>query len=507
MNMEKSFFPVFESADNKLKNEINTKLTDLLKKGALLDDIAELLDAQEFLEHIETGKRQSAVTHFDVDGFIKKRISENRKFSLPEEYTKIDETILPPSRMEMKSGNGTGFKEMGIIPRSTMLMETLTEMGLKYSVIEGKNDSKMVRKLSYLIFAIPSMQKLVLVNDEEGNATFIIHKTQQEEWQDYIKKTKAELSEMSCDLVSSFNYPDKNKEGHEEKWKEKIKSLLINGAEQIKSAESTEAPEGWSIAYNLAVRLNGNQGTVKSFAEEYRLEHPEWFNMYKNQRGSMSEHYSPELVKIITDRYNGFKSVPDGWLNIEILMKEIGVSKKTLRNHVEVYRQEHPGWFELHEDISGKREIYFHPDLVKLIRGKFKDNTPPPNGWLSAAPIMELVKSDLRTVKKYLENHKTDHPEWFKNCRDIKGEIREYYSPELVEIIKNDYEPAPNGWVVMASLAKSLKKDHGMMKDFVRPYKISNPEWFKNYRDRGGPKREFLSPELVEMVRKNFQRD
>ena len=506
--MEKSFFPVFESADNKLKSEINTKLSELLKQGVLLDDIVELLDAQEFLEHIETGKRHSDVAHFDVDGFIKKRTSENRKFSMPEEYIKIEETILPSSETEMKSGSGKGFKEMGIIPRSTMLMETLTEMGLKYSVIEGKNDPQMVRKLSYLIFNIPAMQKLVLVNDEEGNATFIIHKAEQEEWHEYMKMTKSELSEMPYDIVSSFNYPNKEKEGHEERWKEKIKNLLINGPQQlIGSDEIKEALEGWSIAHGLDEKLGISQSTLKKYAESYKLEHPEWFMMRRNKRGSMSEHYSPELVKLITDKYERFRSIPEGWLNIEILMKEIGIAKPTLRKHVKIYRQKHPNWFEMHEDKSGKREIYYHPDLIKLIQDKFKDNILPQKDWLSLTPIMELFKSDFVTVKKYLESHRADNPDWFKNCRDTKGEIREYYSPELVEIMKKDHMPAPTDWVFMASLSKSLKIDHRKIKDIMENYRTSNPGWFKNYRCSNGMMAEHFSPELVEIIKTKFQKN
>ena len=649
MNMEGPSFPVFESADAKLKNEINAKLSELLKKGTPLADIVELLDAQEFLEYIEPGKKQSPVAHFDVDGFIKKRTSENRKFSLPEEYIKIDETILPPSEMEIRSGDGTGFKEAGIIPRSTMLMETLTEMGLKYSVIEGQNDPKMVRKLSYLIFAIPSMQKLVLVNDEEANATFIIHKAQPEEWKNYIKKTKDELYAMSRDLISSIIYPNKNKEKHQERWKDKIKKLLINGAlesdiidsaiigntESIpedwlsllavskkigvdpmtakryaeehrticpdhfkqyitkkgltkiyyspklveilfneygkiesaprgwQTAESLHEiinngiqtikkfvenyraehpiwfrlyknsigrrmeyyhpelvdviieefekiksiPDGWSLAYDLAKKIDVAQGTISKHAKEYRLEHSEWFKIFRSQKGSKREYFSPELVKIISDKHKQFKSVPENWTTVRALTKELNISITAIRRYAEKYRSEHPEWFKFYENHLGLREMYYHPDLIKLIHNNFEDDETLPDGWISLTPMMKILKGDFRTVKRYLENYKADHPEWFKNYKDIGGRMREYYSPELVETMKKDYALKPTDWIVMASLTKNFKRDRKTIRDIMRPYRISNSDWFRNYRGSNGMITEHYSPELIEIIKNELCKD
>ena len=84
--------PSFESEDNKLKKQINEQLESLLKSGAKLTAIVDLLDARDFFNYERRG-RSEPVAYFDVEGFVKKRISENRKVSLPTKYKKIDKVI------------------------------------------------------------------------------------------------------------------------------------------------------------------------------------------------------------------------------------------------------------------------------------------------------------------------------------------------------------------------------------------------------------------------------
>ncbi len=508
--MEKSSFPVFESADNKLKNEINTKLSKLLKQGVLLDDIVELLDAQEFLEHIETGKRHSDVAHFDVDSFIKKRTSENRKFSLPEEYIKIDETILPPSELEPKTGTGNGrFKETGIIPRSTMLMETLTEMGLKYSVIEGKNDSRMVRKLSYLIFIISSMQKLILVNDEENNATFVIHKAQPEEWKDYMKMTKSELSEMPDDLVSSFIYTNKEKEGHEKRWKDKIKNFLINGTQYPDASSGIEkAPDGWMTAFSLSRKLDVVVGTMQNESKQYRQVNPEWFKIYKNVQGKEVEHYSPELIKIILKKYEENIPAPEGWVTAHSLSKKLGVDPITLKNYSDKYRLSNPNYFKNYISSSGSIREHYAPQLVDILFYEYGKIESAPRGWLTAGGLSKITDLGSDTINKFAKNYRIEHPEWIKTYKNNMGQRIEHFHPELLSSIKEEYEKiktAPEGWLTAFALAGKLGTTHYTIVNYAEQYKIKHPEWFKNYRDDINNIREHYSPELIKAINNEYK--
>lgn len=46
----------------------------------------------------------------------------------------------------------------------------------------------------------------------------------------------------------------------------------------------------------------------------------------------MSENYSPELAEIIANKL----LVPEDWVTIQTLIKDIGISKATLRKYIEV---------------------------------------------------------------------------------------------------------------------------------------------------------------------------
>ncbi|HUC95340.1 MAG TPA: SNF2-related protein, partial [Candidatus Saccharimonadia bacterium] len=61
-------------------------------------------------------------------------------------------------------------------------------------------------------------------------------------------------------------------------------------------------PEGWSTASAIATQVSGDHRRLKALAESYRQEHPEWFGVYPEARVKrLTEHYHPELVRIITE--------------------------------------------------------------------------------------------------------------------------------------------------------------------------------------------------------------
>lgn len=503
-------FPTYESPEVKLKKDINDQLSSLLKKGTRLADIVDILDAQEFLENIEAKKGQPPVAHFDVDKFIEKRTSEKRKIALPEEYIKLDEVILPPSEMEMKTGSGNGFKEAGIIPRSTMLMETLAELGLKYSIIEGKNDPKMVRKLSYLVFNVPSIGKLVLVNDEEGNATFIIHKAEEEEWKDYMKKTKEELSKMPYNLVSSINYPDKNKEGHEERWKGKISDLILRGPLLPKEAEEyLLAPEGWMTMHAIGLSLGIGDKLVKGIVDKFREDRPEWFVDYRTKPGNVREHFGPELIEILKAKAKKLESIqeaPEGWLTRTAMSHKFDFHSYSIQKEIEKHQKDHPEWikeFKVRGKISIVKE-HLHPMLVDLIKEELSKELPPKD-WMSAKELAGQVGVSDPTLKKYIDQEKVSHPEWAKTFKNLFRQDVEYYHPELVKLIKDKLgavDQAPESWTTINKLAQQLGIAFYTLKNNLEAYRRAHPDWFKMYRNQAGQSVEHLHPNFVEIIKK-----
>ena len=184
-----------EALKMQYKTETNQKLENLLKQSIGIEEIAKLLNAEEFLSVDSDGLKEPVIS-FDAKAFIDREIRSGTFLKLPDAIQKIDSTILPPDESEVVvTGNGSGFEKKEIIPRSFYLIEVLTNLKQKYSIIEGVNTGNMMREQSYKIFLLPDLQKLVLVNDEEGNATFIIHDVEDtaSEWVDYSSLTKEEI--------------------------------------------------------------------------------------------------------------------------------------------------------------------------------------------------------------------------------------------------------------------------------------------------------------------------
>jgi hypothetical protein len=504
-------FPTFESAENKLKKDINDQLVSLLQKGTRLADIVEILDAKEFLEQIENKKGQPPVDHFNVDKFIEKRSREKRRVALPEEYIKLDETILPSSEMEMRIGTGNGFKEAGIIPRSTMLMEILAELGLKYSVIEGKNDPRMVRKLSYLIFDLPSARKIVLVNNEEGNATFVVHKVQAGEWQDYAKKTKEELYELPYFLVSSIRYPDKSREGHENRWKNEIKELLIKGPKHSKLSTDSEListpPEGWKLTKYLAAECQTDESTLKKHFEKYRKNHPDWFKIFKHPvQGTRFEYLSPQLCETMIEKFHNL--APTGWITLRALAIEVGITPKTVQNFMEKYRVTNPDWFKKYRHEKKLDQECLHPDLAEKIRSHYEKikEKKPKEGWMTVRGLAESGRISISdtTLRPIVEKYKAEHPEWFKIFRNEMGNERMYLSPKLIGELIDKYE-IPEGWVLPADLSKSFGVSYHAIYNHIEKYRTTHPEWFKTYKDSRENEHEYFSPELIKILADEYK--
>lgn len=103
--------------------------------------------------------------------------------------------IIPPSTLPGVKGNGQAeFKQNGIQPRlKTILFMLANEFGLDLNdprevklPLKGKNDPDAMRQESYALLEIPALNRVILVCDEVGNATYVL---------DSAELQKAEISQ------------------------------------------------------------------------------------------------------------------------------------------------------------------------------------------------------------------------------------------------------------------------------------------------------------------------
>ena len=358
--------------------EIHKKISNFIfSNSENLKTIAQMLGASAYLKVTEVGKGQSPVTSLDLSGFIKdlKNNRELHNLKLPDQIERTGKTILPPDEGEITRGSGAGIESKKIIPRTRYLMEVLADLGLDYHCENGINLPNMMRSLSYIAFTIPEIQTLVLINDEEGNATFIIYnidETEQNNHDYFIGLTKNQLKELGEEKVAAIKFDRSLDE-----WKKEIKNFLTSkpeqkiGRKQSARKEITrtreKAPEGWMNARGLSEIFKRSWLTIKRIINTYRQSNPEWFGMYDEAAGKNVEHYSPKLIEVIKKELEGRKKAPEGWMNIYGLSKILGRNEFTIKKIINTYRQSNPEWFGMYDGADRQNTEHHSPELIKLI--------------------------------------------------------------------------------------------------------------------------------------------
>jgi len=137
------------------RQELEKKIFQLLsnRPGLRLQELVEILDAEEFLVHVKGGLQFKFKEYSNL--LLEKEEKTGVKNILPTDVIEVDKVIIPSRGGEILAGSGEGLEEKKIIPRTRYLMEVLSELGLEYKVETGKLDENMFRSRGYQIFVIP----------------------------------------------------------------------------------------------------------------------------------------------------------------------------------------------------------------------------------------------------------------------------------------------------------------------------------------------------------------
>lgn len=132
---------------------------------------------------------------------------------------------------------------------------------------------------------------------------------------------------------------------------------------------------------------------------------------------------------------------------------------------------------------------------------------PAPEGWITNNNLAELLKKHPNTIKKMVEIFRIRHPEWFRILINNYGIKREYLHPDLINIIKEEVskqEVAPEGWITRHELATLLKVSYNLIEKRAALYRNEHPEWFKEYLASNQNLAEYISPDLVEIIKEKI---
>ena len=140
-------------------------------------------------------------------------------------------------------------------------------------------------------------------------------------------------------------------------------TAIISSMETVTLKRPTK---DWITTQGLASRVRVSAGRIEAIAEKYREKHPGWIIKYRS-RGELHDHYSPDLVTIITEEVGKYNLTDNNWSTVSNLSKQLRRTIGTIRSVAAQYRASHPEWFEEYHTQSGVREHYA-PQLVEEIK-------------------------------------------------------------------------------------------------------------------------------------------
>jgi hypothetical protein len=439
-----------------------------------------------------------------------------------------NDVFVPPTADSkyIIEGNGEGMEEKKLIPRLVTLVYILQNDLQLYlsndqegiSIVRGETSEDMVRKQPYFRVTIPSLDRTVYICDEEGNASFIfstgkiLEKVSSIENIDRTDKaTYKEIIEENPKLGIVVRYGPL--------WREQMVSALTNEFGKEKKPEKSiiksdfEAPrvilpqkEGWETATSLMLseKVKLSVPLIKQYADTFRQEHPEWFEIQMSRNNKPTERYHPDLIKEIEKHFN--ESEPQhGWKHSRDLVPVLDLHQKTVINSAEAYRKEYPEWFETKRNPIGRLSEYYHPDLIKKLQEQFSKISDAKEGWQTANGIAPEVDTTHKTIKRFVEQYRAEHPEWFEQQR-AEMTFAEHYHPELVKLIIEHFNKHPlrkEGWKSSSTLIKELKRSQPVIKEYAETFRAEHPEWFE--MQKNGPKiSEHYHPDLVAKITEYF---
>lgn len=277
-------------------------------------------------------------------------------------------------------------------------------------------------------------------------------------------------------------------------------------------ANRVEAPNGWMTNGALATEEKVSFSVVARIAKSYREDHPDWFRVFLDKKRENSEHYHPDLVALIKAELQKFEYPPEGWMVSMEVGKLLKVNYAAIQRRASAYRESHPEWFKQFREKSKMVMLeYYHPDLIAQIKKDLEIKAESaPSGWATIGGMATQTGAHWNTIGLLADGYKKLHPEWFKEYFDpASNKTTLFLSPDLVLIIKAEMSrrkesTAPDGWMSRSGLSKLLHVTHDTVHQLVESQRDQHPEWLQDYFDEAGKLVEFLSPELIEFVKKSI---
>lgn len=276
-------------------------------------------------------------------------------------------------------------------------------------------------------------------------------------------------------------------------------------AEDLNETEAYAPPGGWLALNAIAKQFDFAPQTLQKWIDSIVLEHPEWAEDHEFNQG-MITHYSPELIEQLKLRVAELELPPEGWLTVTALVREFGVTSRTIQRRIDQYLPEHPEWMK-ECWVQGEIRPCYSPELIELLKADLTEKENAPEGWLTLNALRGFLKSSRETLLDIIDSYLPGHPEWAKKYKTAQGTTRIHYSPKLIERIRVDMadaEAAPEGWLTLRGLAQLVGVASETVKGRLQQHISVHPEWSQLYKNTQGKALTHYAPALVDQLKIDF---
>lgn len=187
------------------------------------------------------------------------------------------------------------------------------------------------------------------------------------------------------------------------------------------------------------------------------------------------------------------------WLPCNRLAIDLGYSFTPIKKRAEVYREQHPEWFETMRNDKNMLVEHLHPDLIDLITQELSGLDDPEAGEIAIKDLAAELGVSHHTIEKYVKTQ----PDQTRIRRGTKNHPTNHVTSELADMIRGEVlsiKTAEEGWLTQSATARIAGKAEPTVKKLADSFRAEHPEWFELRRHKDGNLHEHLHPDLVELV-------
>lgn len=422
-----------EAIDNPLTLENTDTYVDYALGAVikLVDDVVAEYDAQPGAEWQQLGEsngkehEDAALKHFgleDVEGILRNLEDKASQFAVIGQViaqaNEASDVFVPPDSTPVlqATGSGTGMEKKDRQPKlENLLFVLMNDFGIDpddpeaVSIVRGSVNTNMMREEPYYQVTVPGIDKVILVCQEYGNATFVFNgewvceqvnsnrSSENEPERPLTDYTKEELSKLIKDnpgqgarIMATKNFTANLANALEGRFSQQELDKPVD-TRYLRSSRKSEdlppVPDGYITLGNILERLDigeKHRTRIRDIAIDLERKGKITIGKYHNKRRRQVLAFTEESAQQIMNEWVNHRIlIPEGSAKTQDIANIAGVSRGTVRSVAKELGV-------IGDKKYGRgRFIIFSKDEAGAILDVIRERHSIPDGYV---PVTEFVR-------------------------------------------------------------------------------------------------------------------